>query len=102
MHAVGVCGSDLHVVTGEWVRPTPMVLGHEGAGVVSAVGSEGEDVAVGAHVVLCWAAPCGRCDACVRGAAQRCLGVRDAIGKGALLDGTTRLSYRGETVYRMT
>ena len=37
--AVGICGSDLHVVKGEWVRPRPMVLGHEGAGVVEAVGS---------------------------------------------------------------
>ena len=38
MHAVGVCGSDLHVVRGEWTRPVPMILGHEGAGVVEAVG----------------------------------------------------------------
>ena len=37
--AVGVCGSDLHVVKGEWMRPRPMVLGHEGAGVVEAVGA---------------------------------------------------------------
>ena len=37
--AVGICGSDLHVVKGEWVRPRPMVLGHEGAGVVEAVGA---------------------------------------------------------------
>ena len=38
MAAVGICGTDLHVVKGEWRRPTPMVLGHEGAGVVEAVG----------------------------------------------------------------
>src|SRR5262249_58613104 len=36
--AVGICGTDLHVVKGEWERPMPMVLGHEGAGVVEAVG----------------------------------------------------------------
>src|SRR5438874_6311466 len=38
--AVGVCGSDLHVVKGEWPRPTPMILGHEGAGFVEEVGGE--------------------------------------------------------------
>ena len=39
-YAVGLCGSDLHVIRGEWARPAPMVLGHEGSGVVEAVGSE--------------------------------------------------------------
>ena len=53
--AVGICGSDLHVVKGEWVRPRPMVLGHEGAGVVEAVGSDVDDLAVGDRVILSWA-----------------------------------------------
>src|SRR5690349_7167842 len=102
MRAVGICGSDLHVLRGEWVRPRPMVLGHEGAGVVTAIGAEVDRVSVGDHVVLCWAAPCGRCDSCTRGAGQRCLPVREAIGNGTLLDGTTRIAVAGETVYRMT
>jgi S-(hydroxymethyl)glutathione dehydrogenase/alcohol dehydrogenase len=40
MAAVGICGTELHSIRGEWERPTPSVLGHEGAGVVEAVGSD--------------------------------------------------------------
>jgi len=102
MAAVGVCGSDLHVLKGEWPRPTPMVLGHEGAGVVEAVGEGVEAPAVGDRVVICWAPACGECPACRRGRPAACEPLRAAIGAGTLLDGTTRLSYEGETVYRMT
>ena len=42
MAAVGVCGSDLHVIRGEWTRPTPMILGHEGSGVVEQIGLESQ------------------------------------------------------------
>lgn len=101
MQASGVCGSDLHLVQGDWVRARPMVLGHEGAGIVTATGPDVTQVAVGDHVALCWAAPCGACDSCRRGAGQRCLPVRDAISKGTLVDGTTRISRDGEAVYRM-
>ena len=59
MAAVGICGSDLHVVRGEWTRPTPMVLGHEGAGIVEAVGPGVESPAPGDPVVLSWAPSCG-------------------------------------------
>src|SRR5262245_65648530 len=61
MAAVGICGTDLHQIKGEWQRPTPMVLGHEGAGVVEAVGSEVGRVSVGDEVVLSWAPSCGMC-----------------------------------------
>ncbi len=80
---------------GEWVRARPMVLGHEGAGVVTAIGGAVDRVRVGDHVVLSWAAPCGSCDACLRGAGQRRLQAREAIGKGTLIDGTTRIRLRG-------
>src|SRR3954447_7028473 len=102
MRAVGICGTDLHVLDGDWVRARPMVLGHEGAGVVAAAGEAVDTVSPGDHVVLCWAAPCRECEACRGGAEQRCLPVRAAIANGTLADGTTRISYRGETVYRMT
>jgi S-(hydroxymethyl)glutathione dehydrogenase/alcohol dehydrogenase len=102
MAAIGVCGSDLHVLRGEWPRPTPMVLGHEGAGVVEAVGEGVDDLAVGDRVVISWAPACGECAPCRRGRPAACEPLRAAIGAGTLLDGTTRVSYAGETVYRMT
>src|SRR4051794_4195196 len=98
MRAVGICGSDLHMLNGDWVRAQPMVLGHEGAGVVTAVGPDVTNVGIGDHVVLCWAAPCGGCVSCDQGAPQRCVPVRAAITDGTLTDCTTRIALDGETV----
>ncbi len=102
MHAVGVCGSDLHVVRGEWTRPVPMILGHEGAGVVEAVGDAVTGVRPGDPVVVSWAPSCGECGPCLRGRSTACVPLRAGIARGTLPDGTTRLSLGGETVYRMT
>jgi S-(hydroxymethyl)glutathione dehydrogenase/alcohol dehydrogenase len=102
MSAVGLCGSDLHVIKGEWPRPTPMVLGHEGAGVIEAVGAGVSRVTPGQRVVLSWAPSCGVCGPCQRDRPAACLRLREAFGSGTLLDGTTRLSVNGQTVYRMT
>ena len=100
--ATGVCGSDLHVVRGEWKRPVPMVLGHEGAGVVEAVGSRVTGVAPGERVVLSWAPSCGECGPCLAGRPVACAPLRAGIAAGTLADGTTRLSLGGKPVYRMT
>jgi S-(hydroxymethyl)glutathione dehydrogenase / alcohol dehydrogenase len=102
MGAVGICGTDLHVVKGDWDRPTPMVLGHEGAGVVEAVGSEVDDLVPGDAVVLSWAPSCGRCADCARGRPAMCIELQRAIAAGTLLDGTTGMSLDGEVVYRGT
>jgi S-(hydroxymethyl)glutathione dehydrogenase / alcohol dehydrogenase len=102
MAAVGVCGSDLHVVRGEWARPTPMVLGHEGAGIVEAVGPDVQSPAPGDPVVISWAPACGECAPCLAGRETACLALRAAIRAGTMLDGTTGLTVDGETVYRMT
>jgi S-(hydroxymethyl)glutathione dehydrogenase/alcohol dehydrogenase len=102
MEAVGICGTDLHSIRGEWTRPTPMVLGHEGAGVVEAVGDEVETVRPGDEVVLSWAPACGECADCRRGRPAACVSLHRAIGAGTLVDGTTGMSLDGETLYRGT
>ncbi len=102
MAAVGICGTDLHQVKGEFRRPTPMVLGHEGAGVVVAVGDEVERVSVGDEVVLSWAPSCGACADCRRERPAACVPLHRAIGAGTLVDGTTGMSLRGSMLYRGT
>ena len=102
MVSVGICGTDLHSVKGEWQRPTPMVLGHEGAGVIEEVGSGVSSVRPGDRVVLSWAPSCGECADCARGRPAACVPLHRAIGAGTLVDGTTGMSLDGETVYRGT
>ena len=71
--ACGLCHSDLHVVeTKGWGTRFPILLGHEGAGVVEEVGSEVTSVAPGDRVVIAWRAPCGECPQCRRGDPRRC------------------------------
>ncbi|MEO7118525.1 MAG: alcohol dehydrogenase catalytic domain-containing protein [Candidatus Limnocylindrales bacterium] len=72
MLASGVCHSDLHVVDGEWARPTDVVMGHEGAAIVEAVGEGTTGFDLGDLVVLAWTAPCGACPACRRDEAWLC------------------------------
>jgi S-(hydroxymethyl)mycothiol dehydrogenase len=73
VEACGLCHSDVHVVeTNGWGMPFPILLGHEGAGVVEEVGAEVTTVAPGDRVVIAWRAPCGVCPSCVRGDPRRC------------------------------
>jgi len=72
MLASGVCHSDLHVRDGEWDRPTPIVMGHEGAGIVEAVGPGVDSPRVGQLVALSWLIPCGVCRSCRRGHVWAC------------------------------
>jgi S-(hydroxymethyl)mycothiol dehydrogenase len=71
--ACGLCHSDLHILeTKGWGMRFPILLGHEGAGVVEEVGDEVSLVAPGDRVVIAWRAPCGKCPQCVRGDPRRC------------------------------
>ena len=99
VHNCGVCHSDLSVADGVFPSPTPIVLGHEAAGVVDAVGPGVSGLAPGDHVVLTPCPPCGACYWCVRGEPTVCV---NALGlqTNALPDGTTGLSMNGEVVYR--
>ena len=99
MAASGVCHSCLHAADGSWKGvPVPIVLGDEGAGVVTAVGPGVNDLAVGDHVILSWAPTCGRCHYCVIGRPNLC--EKRMPGRGVLPDGTSRMSLRGHTVYQ--
>src|SRR5688500_4695215 len=97
--ASGVCHSDWHVVTGDTKHPLPCVLGHEGAGVVEALGDAVTDLNVGDHVVLNWAPSCGRCFYCLRGRSNLCDTYTGPIWAGTMLDGQTRLRRNGQPVY---
>ena len=98
--ASGVCHSDWHLVTGDTKHPMPCVAGHEGAGVVGALGAGVNDVAVGDHVVLNWAPSCGACFYCQRGRSNLCDTYTKPIWAGTMLDGETRLRARdGKPVY---
>ena len=74
MVAAGVCHSDLSVIDGSIPFPTPVLLGHEGAGIVEAVGSGVSTLAAGDHVVLSTLGSCGHCSACERGRPTLCRG----------------------------
>jgi Zn-dependent alcohol dehydrogenase len=102
MAAVGICGTDLHQVVGDFNRPNPMVLGHEGAGVVEWAGPDARGLAPGDEVVLSWAPSCGECPDCRAGRPARCVPLSRAIGGGTLVDGTTGMSWRGQPLYRGT
>ncbi len=88
--AVGLCRTDLHVMRGERrVAMTPMVLGHEAAGVVEAIGADVKGIAAGDHVVLTFIPGCGRCRWCRQGLHHLCAeGPR--ITQGPQLDGSYR------------
>src|SRR5262245_54056775 len=95
----GVCHSDLSVADGVFPCPTPIILGHEAAGVVDAVGPEVDGLTIGDHVVLTPVPPCGTCYWCVRGEPGVCINA-SSIQTNTLRDGTTGLSQRGRQVFR--
>ena len=70
--AAGVCHSDLHFWNGTYPGQTPMVLGHESAGVVEAVGSDVHYVKPGDHVITCLSVFCGHCEHCLTGHLSLC------------------------------
>jgi S-(hydroxymethyl)mycothiol dehydrogenase len=88
IQACGVCATDLHYREGNINDEYPFLLGHEAAGVVSAVGEGVTNVAVGDYVILNWRAVCGQCRACRKGELQYCFDTHNAAQKMTLADGT--------------
>jgi S-(hydroxymethyl)glutathione dehydrogenase/alcohol dehydrogenase len=97
--ASGVCHSDWNVVTGATPNPLPAVLGHEGAGIVEAVGEGVTTVGEGDHAVLSWLPACGRCFYCARGRPALCDVAMADMFRGTLPGGALRLSRNGESLY---
>jgi S-(hydroxymethyl)glutathione dehydrogenase/alcohol dehydrogenase len=97
--ASGVCHSDWHLVTGATKHPMPVVAGHEGAGVVEAVGPGVQRIAPGDHVILSWAPACGHCFYCQNSKPNLCDSFLGPGWAGTMLDGTPRLSKNNEPVF---
>ncbi|HEX7131004.1 MAG TPA: NDMA-dependent alcohol dehydrogenase [Iamia sp.] len=98
--ASGMCHSDDHAVTGDLPVPTPMVCGHEGAGVVEAVGPGVTRVKPGDHVVFAFIPACGECPSCSTGHQNLCDNGAAALG-GLKLDGTSRHHAQGKDLYTL-
>lgn len=96
--AAGLCHSDLSVIDGNRPRPLPMVLGHEAAGVVEAVGPGVTDLAPGMHVVAAFVPSCGACEPCRRSRPALCEPGFEANSAGTLLRGGRRLISTGSAV----
>jgi Zn-dependent alcohol dehydrogenase len=95
IEAAGLCHSDVSVIDGSRIRPLPMALGHEAAGVVEEVGPGVRDVKSGDHVVLTFVPSCGLCAECSSGRPALCIPAAAANGAGSLLHGPSLLRDRG-------
>lgn len=98
IRAAGLCHSDLSVINGSRPRPTPMVLGHEAAGIVTETGPGVDELALGDHVVLVFVPSCGHCVPCAEGRPALCEPAAVANGDGTLMSGARRLHRGGDAV----
>lgn len=99
LKATGLCHTDLEVIQGQLAYPMPIVLGHEGAGIVEAIGSDVTEVKVGDHVICSWNPYCGHCYYCDRGVRILCEPLKKNEPRGYLLDGTSRMTRDGQPVH---
>ncbi len=97
--AAGLCHSDLVAINGERAKPTPIVIGHEAAGIVAELGPGVDGFEIGDHVVPSYVSSCGRCEMCREGRAALCQPATIANAAGTMRDGTTRLHRNGERIH---
>jgi|TARA_B110000444_G_C18823894_1_gene589243 alcohol dehydrogenase len=96
--AAGLCHSDLSVVNGNRPRAMPMVLGHEGSGVIEELGEGVDDYEIGDHVVFIFVPSCGKCISCKEGKPALCDPGLAANGAGTLLSGEKKISLNGDLI----
>lgn len=102
MGASGLCHTDWEVIHGALPFPLPIVLGHEGAGTVEAVGRAVTAVKPGDRVLGSWNPNCGRCFYCDRDQPILCEPLNATVPRGQLIDGGTRLRLAGSAVHHFT
>ncbi len=97
--ATGVCHTDAFTLSGDDPEGLfPVVLGHEGAGIVQEVGAGVTSVKPGDHVIPLYTPECRECDYCLHPKTNLCQSIRATQGQGLMPDGTSRLSYKGKPV----
>jgi len=98
--ASGVCHTDAFTLSGEDPEGIfPVILGHEGGGIVEQIGEGVTNVAVGDHVIPLYTPECGECKFCLSGKTNLCQKIRETQGKGLMPDGTSRFSLNGEPIF---
>lgn len=97
--ASGVCRSDWRVAIGTAPKPMPIIAGHEGAGIVEAVGPGVSSVAPGDHVTVTWAPDCGACFYCNCGKPNLCETFTQLLSTGLQADGLARVRWKGAPVH---
>jgi S-(hydroxymethyl)glutathione dehydrogenase/alcohol dehydrogenase len=95
--ATGVCHTDAYTLSGADPEGLfPVILGHEGAGIVEAIGPNVSSVRVGDHVIPLYTPECGKCKFCLSGKTNLCQAIRATQGKGLMPDGSSRFSCKGQ------
>ncbi|HNG66779.1 MAG TPA: alcohol dehydrogenase catalytic domain-containing protein, partial [Thauera aminoaromatica] len=98
--ATGVCHTDAYTLSGADPEGIfPAILGHEGGGIVEAVGEGVSSVAVGDHVIPLYTPECGKCKFCLSGKTNLCQAIRATQGKGLMPDGSSRFSKDGKPIF---
>jgi S-(hydroxymethyl)glutathione dehydrogenase / alcohol dehydrogenase len=98
--ATGICHTDAYTLDGlDSEGLFPSVLGHEGAGIVREIGAGVTSVRVGDHVIPLYTPECRQCKSCLSGKTNLCTAIRATQGKGLMPDGTSRFSYKGQTIF---